>query len=489
MKKDDLAPPDILYKTLFETVQRSGIFPDSKTFVDLIPTEEPATILALFRQEKDKPNFDLKQFLQQYFYKPEAKLKTYHTNLNHTIREHISALWSVLRRSEDMPQDGSSLLPLPYPYIVPGGRFREVYYWDSYFTMLGLQVDQQYDLIRSMVDNFAYLIQTFGYIPNANRTYYLSRSQPPFFSLMVKLLAEIDGESCLVKYKEALIIEHQFWTSPERSVQVGNFTLQRYWDQKNIPRQEAFAEDIELPKHHPELYRDIRAAAESGWDFSSRWQIDPSDLATTRTTDMIPVDLNCLLYHLEKVIGEAASLASEKEQANVYQKLAETRATAIQQILFDQKKGVYVDYIISNQTTSDSLTLAMLYPLFFGLTTPEIADNIAKIIQEKFLHPGGLVATLENSGQQWDAPNGWPPLQWIAVKGLLDYGYKSLSLEITIRYTQLIETVFRNTGKLMEKYNVEDLTLIAGGGEYPVQDGFGWTNGVYLKMKNLYAGL
>ena len=480
-------PPDIIYKTLFEAVQLSGIFPDSKTFVDLLPTEEPTTILALFHQEKDKPNFDLKKFVQQYFYKPETKSKTYHTNPDHTIREHITALWPVLQRAEDIPQNGSSLLPLPYPYIVPGGRFREVYYWDSYFTMLGLQVDQKYDLIRSMVDNFAYLIQTFGYIPNANRTYYLSRSQPPFFSLMVKLLAEIDGTSCLAKYRKALLTEHQFWTSPERSAQLGDFTLQRYWDQKNMPRQEAFAEDIELPKHHPELHRDIRAAAESGWDFSSRWQTDPTDLATTRTTDMIPVDLNCLLYHLEKVIEEAASLAGEKEQANLYKKLAATRATAIQQILFNPTQGVYTDYIISNQTTSDRLTLAMLYPLFFGLATPEAAGNIAKIIKEKFLHPGGLVTTLENSGQQWDAPNGWPPLQWISVKGLLNYGYNDLALEITTRYTRLIENVFQHTGKLMEKYNVADLTLVAGGGEYPVQDGFGWTNGVYLKMKGLFT--
>ena len=171
------------------------------------------------------------------------------------VRQHLEALWNVLRRA---PSDGGgTLVPLPFPYIVPGGRFREIYYWDSYFTMLGLQVSGQVEMIQNMVDNFAYLISEIGFIPNGNRTYYLGRSQPPFFALMINLLGESTGESSLLKYREPLEKEYAFWMDGEdritepgkgyrRVVKLpGEVIVNRYWDDNDTPRPEAYTEDIQ----------------------------------------------------------------------------------------------------------------------------------------------------------------------------------------------------------------------------------------------------
>ena len=185
---------------------------------------------------------------------------------------------------------GSSLLPLPYPYIVPGGRFNEIYYWDSYFTQLGLQQSGRVDMIENMIKNFAHLIETVGYIPNGNRSYFIGRSQPPFFSLMVRLLAQEKSDEILVDYFPSLEKEYLFWTAGNNNLSRNNtlskhsvFTptgvLHRYFDEHNSPRAEMYQTDVEEAKasvQNPEkLFGHLRAACESGWDFSSRWLKNP----------------------------------------------------------------------------------------------------------------------------------------------------------------------------------------------------------------------
>lgn len=185
--------PRQLYPGLFEAVQTGRVFPDNKTFVDMVPRnprESPASIVADYQRQRTQPGFNLTQFAQARFRLPTTDMATYRSNTAAGLRAHLDTLWTVLRRQpQDSVRQYSSLLPLPRPYLVPGGRFREVYYWDSYFTMLGLREANRMDLVRSMTDNFAYLINRYGFIPNGNRTYYLTRSQPPFFALMVQLLA------------------------------------------------------------------------------------------------------------------------------------------------------------------------------------------------------------------------------------------------------------------------------------------------------------
>jgi len=503
MKKKYLNPADV-YGELFAEVQMAELFEDSKTFVDMSPKRDAAEIMAAFNEEKVQPNFELDAFVSANFNPIPVFDNDFSSDEKLNLDKHIESLWPVLTRSQEAQKTKGSLVPLPNDYIVPGGRFREVYYWDSYFTMLGLMVDGQQEYARHMVDNFAFLINEFGFIPNGNRSYYLSRSQPPFFAPMVGLLAEEYGDSIYLEYLPALEKEYAFWmrgksnlTSPGaselRAAKIkGDFIVNRYFDTDPRPRPEGFREDSLLAKESSQsresMYTNIRAACESGWDFSSRWLVDPYDLATIRTTNIAPVDLNSLLYYLEDMLAKAYDLQGD-ERSNVLAKAAYERRRAVLTNFYDAELKWFVDYQIAEQKPSNTVTLAGMYPLFFGLATEAQADEVAERLALDFLKPGGLVTSLEVTGQQWDAPNGWPPLQWIAIAGLRKYGHKKLAKEIAGRWLKSGRSVYAKTGKVVEKYNVTDITLEAGGGEYPNQDGFGWSNGVFARLIHDYPKL
>jgi alpha,alpha-trehalase len=493
--------PDELFGDFFLEVQLSRIFPDSKTFVDCVPMMAPEAILALYEAQKDKPNFYLKAFVSQHFTLPDSPASGYASDATMSTTAHIEQLWDVLTRAPDLPVEGSSRLPLPHPYVVPGGRFREIFYWDSYFTLLGLKQAGRINLIRNMIDNFAYLIDTYGFIPNGNRTYFLSRSQPPFFALMVRLLAELDGPEVLTRYLPHLQQEYDFWMKGsgqltdenpivQRVVRLeGGLVLNRYFDATTRPRPEAYRKEIELTEvanalgiESKKLYGHLRAACESGWDFSSRWFSDGQSLATTSAATILPVDLNCLLFSLEQTLRDAYHQTGNLPESQRFEQLAENRQKAIGQIFWDEHRGFYFDYDLATHRQTTSRTLATAFPLFFGLATSEQAACVHDRLREDFLQPGGWVTTLIRSGQQWDSPNGWAPLQWIVYKGLMNYGFTETAGDGRDRWLALNDRVFRGTGKLMEKYNVVDDTLTTGGGSYPNQDGFGWTNGVYLQL-------
>jgi len=488
----EIKTPDQLLGPLFKDVQLAGVFEDSKTFVDCIAKYPYDTIRARYAREKDAENFDLKTFVLDNFETPPLITSDFKSDPNRSAAEHVKALWPVLERASDSVEARSSLIPLPEPYIVPGGRFREVYYWDSYFTMLGLAESGEEEMIRDMLDNFAYLINRVGHIPNGNRSYYITRSQPPFFAQMVKLLAEKQGDSIYTRYRAALRKEYDFW------MQGSNLTdtpilhcvgtplgvLNRYFDQGTTPRQEAYREDyrqVEALGGGTKMYSDLRSCAESGWDFSSRWFADASTLGTIETTDLIPVDLNALLYGLEEVLihcypEDAAFVSALKTQMDI-------RKEFLNRYCWDEEQGIYLDYNWVDQKRTTVPSLAMAYPLYFGMADAKQADQVAAYIREHFLKAGGVTTTENHTGEQWDAPNGWAPLQWMTIMGLEHTGHHELARTIAERWVSLNERVYANTGKFVEKYNVEDMTLRAGGGEYPVQDGFGWSNGVYLALK------
>jgi alpha,alpha-trehalase len=498
-----LQTPAELYGELFSRVQLERLFPDSKTFADALARTDPARIRDEYDRSRRTHDFDLRRFVEQRFVIPGAVESTYHTQLGEDLRRHIDTLWSVLERPADQPQLSSSLVPLPHRYVVPGGRFREIYYWDSYFTMLGLEQSGRHDLVVEMVKNFAYLIDRFGHVPNGNRTYYLSRSQPPFFASMVTLLAERDGEAVYRTYLPQLAREYEFWmdgaawltpgSSYRRVVRLNDGTLlNRYWDDRAVPREESYREDLETARSAgrapEEMYRNLRAAAESGWDFSSRWFADGRSLVTIRTVDLVPVDLNSLLYGLEQTLARAYRVANDSTAARKISARAWQRRAAVQRLLWNDETESFEDYLWREGRPAGRLTAATLYPLFFGLASREQANAVASTVRERLLQPNGLATSTEQTGQQWDAPNGWAPLQWIAVKGLNDYGHPDLAREIALRWARTNIAVFRNSGKLFEKYNVS-VDAAAAGGEYPNQDGFGWTNGVLRELLNLYPGV
>ena len=478
----------------------AAVLADSKTFADAGPRAAPRDVVARYAAAKDSAGFSLAAFVRRNFDLPPAVGADVPHDSTRTMEEHVRALWPVLTRRPDAADPRSSLVPLPYEYVVPGGRFREVYYWDSYFTMLGLVESGRTDLVRDMLDNFAYLVRTVGHVPNGNRTYYLGRSQPPFFAAMVGLYARATDSAQALRWLDALEAEHAFWmegagrlapgAAHRRVVRLADGALlNRYWDDRPSPRPESYREDYALARTLPAerreaFYRNVRASAESGWDFSSRWMRDPRDLRTLETTELAPIDLNSLLYHAERTIAALRSYRGRPGDDRVaarFVAMAESRRRTLLRVSYED--GFFYDVRWrSGERVTDRPTLAAAAPLYFGLAGPEQGSAVASRLERDFLKSGGFVTTLVASGQQWDAPNGWPPLEWLAIEGVRRYGRADLADRARGRWLALNRRVYQATGRMTEKYDVVDPTRAAGGGEYPTQDGFGWTNGVALAL-------
>lgn len=286
--------------------------------------------------------------------------------------------------------------------------------------------------------------------------------------------------------------EHAFWMAGEEELKPGQAhrrvvamadggVLNRYWDDRETPRDESYREDLltaaKTSRPAPEVFRNLRAGAESGWDFSSRWLEDGKTLATIQTTAIVPVDLNSLLYGLEKAIAAGCAELADAVCVKSFDDRASARAEAINLYLWDAPKGAYLDYQWKTGERLDRLSAATFYPLFVGATDKRRAHVVAQKAWDELLAPGGLRTTTARTRQQWDSPNGWAPLQWVAVSGLRRYGEDALAAEIAKRWLATVEREYQASGKMLEKYDVEEAKA-GGGGEYPTQDGFGWTNGV-----------
>jgi len=490
------SPADI-YGPLFAAVQEARVFPDGKTFADAVPREKPDAIMAAYVREKPMDKAALTAFVRRHFsMRGEQQARP-------PLRDRIRELWPVLGRAPFAPVAGSSALGLDHGYVVPGDRFQEIYYWDSYFTMLGLKADGQTPLIEAMLADFVDLVERYGHIPNGTRTYYLSRSQPPFLALMMDLSDNRDP--VLAKRRlAALIREHDYWMAGANCLDTtgacqhvvrmpDGSLLNRYWDARDTPRDESWREDRETavkaaPRAAGVVQRDLRAAAESGWDFSSRWLVDPMRLETIRTTDIVPVDLNSLLWVSEARIAARAIAAGDTSIANRFIEMAARRKAAIDRYLWVAAEKRYADWDRVTRRPTNSRTAASLFPLFVGHASPEQARAVAATTRAALIGEGGLRTTDIRTGQQWDSPNGWAPLQWVAVEGLGRYGERGLAKDIARRWIATVARTYAETGKLLEKYDVEERRP-GGGGEYPTQDGFGWTNGVTAAMLERWPDL
>ncbi|MFT7776302.1 alpha,alpha-trehalase TreF [Roseateles sp.] len=496
------ATPHELYGELFVAVQMTRVFDDGKSFVDATPKSAPALIRARFEAERRLPGFSLPDFIQAHFALPGHDAAV---GPRLGLREHIRALWPLLVREHTRAQDGESLLALPQPYVVPGGRFRELYYWDSYFTMLGLVADGRHDLAQHLLANFAHLLATYGFIPNSSRSYMLSRSQPPFFFKMVELLHADDPAAGFAAHLDSLKTEHAFWMDGEAELAPSQAhrrvlrtpegaLLNRYWDDRCSPREESWREDVltaqaakaATGRAPDEVWRDLRAGAESGWDFSGRWCAIPTDIATIETTALAPVDLQALLAGLENAIAQGAARSGDGTTALAFKARASARQQLLQTLFWrtppDGSAGHFADLNWRNAHDSRPLTAAGLMPLYLGLATQHQADAMAAQVQRRLLGANGLLTTDQATGQQWDAPNGWAPLQWVAAQGLAQYGHRALAYDIAARWCASVHRVYLATGRLLEKYDVAE-DRPGGGGEYETQDGFGWTNGVYVAFE------
>lgn len=500
----DTCSPADRYQELFVEVQRTGVFTDSKTFVDCAPMSEPADILRAYRREQTASAFDLSAFVRRHFRPQPHAAARLSPGAHQSLVAHIEGLWDELTRHPMMHPQRGSLLQLAHPYVVPGGRFVEMYYWDSYFTMLGLIGAGREQLLHAMTDNFAYLIDTYGHVPNGTRTYYLSRSQPPVFVLMAELCETSSGQSA-AGYLPQMRREHAYWMDGADTLASGNAhrrvvalpdgqLLNRYWDDRDTPREESWREDVATAaladRPAADVYRDLRAAAESGWDFSSRWLREGAQMGGGRsqmlagicTTDILPVDLNAFLHKLETKIASLSRETADIPTAHEFEKRADHRRQAMDTYFWSQTTGAFFDWDWVKGRSRLALTAATVVPLFTGTATQQQADALAVTALQRLVAPGGLATTEADTGEQWDRPNGWAPLQWMAVCGFDDYGHAGLAATIRERWLKTVRGVYERDGKLVEKYALRPTELTpaegGGGGEYPLQDGFGWSNGV-----------
>jgi alpha,alpha-trehalase len=438
---------------------------------------------------------------------------------------------TITHEGEVMPADVPTpgLLYLPHPYVVPGGRFNEMYGWDSYFILLGELADGRLSLARDTVENFFYEIDHYGALLNANRTYYLTRSQPPFLSSMVlavyRELAKSDPEAAKKWLHESwpyLVRDHALWLAPPHTA--GTTGLARYSDVGQGPVPEMsdastyYVDAIQWMLAHPKetpagylekagapsacptthclqtqadgyrlteaFFSGDRAMRESGFDTTFRF--GPFGGSTDRYA---PACLNILLYKYERDLAFIAARLGDTQAAIAWSSAAGVRLAAVNTLLWDDHTGMFTDLDFTRNTQSNYLFLTTFYALWAGLATPTQAERIATNLP-LFERDGGLSTSTQQTGAQWDAPFGWAPLEWIAVAGLERYGYHDAAFRLAQKWTATLEAGYARDGTIREKYNVQtgnaDVSVTAGYTQNVI--GFGWTNAVYLRMKSFLDG-
>lgn len=448
-------------------------------------------------------------------------------------------------RPEELPAAG--LLYLPNPYVVPGGRFNEMYGWDSYFILLGLEADHHEALGKGIVDNFLFEIEHYGGVLNANRTYYLTRSQPPFLTSMIRAVYENPASFPATpegRMQARVWLQHAYslaekdystWTRPEHKA--GTTGLARYFDYGNGPVPEMADDDtyyldvlkrllaqphgegsaflVKGPEHPDtaeaarlkqtscdvqssvvcmrawyqgyrltkDFYLGDRAMRESGFDPSFRF--GPFDGATHHYA---PVCLNSLLYRYERDMQHLALVLGKPTEATRWQRRSKARLTAMQRYLWSAKQGVFSDFDFLRHRASDYAYISSLYPLWAGVATREQAKKMVAALN-LFERPGGLSMSNTNSGMQWDEPFGWAPTNWVVVAGLDATGFRDDAQRFARKWDATVDTGFAQDGTIREKYNVVsgNANVQVSAGYTTNEIGFGWTNAVYLKMREIVA--
>ncbi len=469
--KKEYTSPDILFGELFIEVQTQQIFEDSKTFADAIPKFKAKEILLKYAKEKNKADFDLTIFVNQNFIfnKPSIK-KENKKNLE------IYLLEDWKNRTRKPFDDGGSLIPTRNNYLSVNKYSNELNYGSNYYSILGLLAAKQNILANNIAVNAVQLVQDYGYMPNGNRTYLFGRSNPPFLSLILEEISKTNPE--ILKFAlPQLTQEYQFWMSSqdkEESLKqkeaqnkndlafkrvvflLNNNLLNRYYNPLNTPRAEFYREDLEFKKvkHNQFLFKNLRAANESDWENSSRWVSNSKKTEDVHPLQIAPVDLNALLYHLEKTLAKAYKANEQPDYATSFENLAKKRKTIFDTYFWDDTKGFYFDYDFLKQKRSNVYALSGVFPLFVGLASEKQASKIAELLEKSFLKQGGLSTTLNVTGLLNDAPYGRADLQWIAISGLRNYKKNALADKIKSRWVKTNSECFFKTGELLEFYNV-----------------------------------
>ncbi|KAM9318761.1 trehalase [Pholidichthys leucotaenia] len=516
---------------ILSQVQEAKLFNDDKYFVDMKLKAAPDVVLLAFRNLSSKwpnatvPPVNLQEFVEAHFDEPGTEFEQWipadwHDKpkflegiADNKLRDwagKIHGLWKSLGRKiqanvKDHPELYSQIYT-PHPVVVPGGRFRELYYWDSYWVINGLLLSEMTDTAYGMIQNFFYLVNSYGFVPNGGRIYYERRSQPPFLTLMVESYYQATKDKEFLR--EALPVlerEYQFWMQ-NRSVAVNVsgmvHILNRYHVQVASPRPESFTDDVELAEGltddlKEQLWMDLNTGAESGWDFTSRWYINgdghnDGTFRDTRTTQIIPADLNALMCRTEKTLASFHRLLGDGDSA-MYDQAVERRLKAVESVLWDAERGAWFDFNLVTNSRNFEFYTSNLAPVWAQCySQSEMGEKAMKYLKGSgaLQYNNGVPTSLKESGQQWDHPNAWPPLQHMLIEGLSKLSSedaKQLASDLAQRWIRTNWMAYNKYKAMFEKYDVNGDGKPGGGGEYEVQLGFGWTNGVALQLLHQYG--
>jgi alpha,alpha-trehalase len=515
---------------ILHTVQMSGIFNGSKEFVDMPMRSSLEVIQTAFEALPNHADDTLRDFVSTHFAPVGSDVIKWNitdwvaspqflaTIPNTNLREFgsgINEIWKILGRqpSPGVYQDPMrhTLIPTKYPMIVPGGRFREVYYWDTYWVVRGLLICDMHETATHVTENLLDFVDRFGFVPNGNRRYYLDRSQPPFLVHMVDAVFKITNSQSFLSYALPLLDkEYEFWMGPSgHAIDVSSYIaggastpriLNRFFVQVAHPRPESYVEDEHTAQHLQTqeekvmLWSNLATGAETGWDYSSRWFADRTNLRTITTRNIIPVDLNSVMCANELMLSKLHAITGNHARSQHYKQAAEARRSAMHDLLWDESSYQWKDYNMKTRLLGPVGISSNFLPLWGEcheqrVNTTRVAETLAA---SGLILPAGVTTTLDPTGQQWDYPNGWAPIQHMLVDGLNSQGSafaKGVARDIATRWVSTTYKAWRATDHLFEKYNTTAIGSAGGGGEYHTQVGFGWTNGALLAMLDYYKDL
>ncbi|XP_064651308.1 trehalase-like [Lineus longissimus] len=515
---------------ILAAMQEARFFNDSKTFVDLNMKADPDVVIAAFEnmtKSGDVTREKLEAYLERYFAGPGNEFEKWDPSdwnptppflnkIKHGPYRKWAAglneLWKELGRKViqdvNVNQQRYSLLFSAHPFIIPGGRFREFYYWDSYWVMRGLLLSHMNTTVKGMLSNFIALVKEYGFVPNGSRVYYTRRSQPPFLIPSFASYINATGDVSFLNANIATLEnEYNFWMK-NRSVIVEaankTYTMNRYDVDMGRPRPESYREDMATaaglgPDEAAERFADLASAAESGWDFSSRWlQNNNTSLTTIRTRQIIPVDLNALLCWNEKLLGKMYRTLKNIAKAETFEKMAAIRQATIMNVLWDPDDGIWYDWDMVAKRRRPGYYASNILPMFVGCYGNENGSDKEDIEKRMFIYLKNVgimeyktpaPTSLVNSGQQWDFPNLWPPTQHMLVEALASSNLKearTMAFDLARKFLANAAVAWDKHRFMFEKYDVRT-SEPGGGGEYDVQVGFGWTNGVTLLLLDKYG--
>ncbi|KRX58814.1 N-acetyltransferase 10, partial [Trichinella sp. T9] len=520
---------------LLDVIQKSRLFQDSKYFVDMALLYDPDVVLQAFDTVENKTDPKaLDMFIKKYFSPPGSELKECQPvdwvprpkSFLKIADEHfrlwayfVHGKWKKLCRevTDQVKTEPNrfTFISVPHPFIIPGGRFREFYYWDTYWILKGLLASEMYETARNMILNFATIIDQFGFVPNGGRIYYKNRSQPPLLTMSVwDYYQATKDKAVLVNMLPRLEKELQFWYKNRGFVYKDEngktLQLHQYRVDTDLPRAESYTEDLasasleftEAGKKR--IWSDIVSACESGIDFGTRWFRRDGDLNKTvrsiRTRRIVPVDLQAILCGSEAVLSRLYNVLGDQTMAEVHQKKYQRMKEDLHDAFWDPIDKMWYDIDLDERdgrgAKSPTFYPSNLAPLYFDCVLNDkkkVGQQIAKYLEENGISsmPYGIPSSMHASDEQWDRPNGWAPHNHMVIEGLRKSGdifAQQIAFKVAQNWIDGVWFVFfQYAGKMFEKYRVEGHYGIGGGGEYTVQEGFGWTNGVILDLLMTYG--